>query len=231
MDCDAASNEIDHEVGRRAREFLGPGHVKVEAFASALAAEGVLRGLIGPRELPRLWERHLLNSAALLPYLPRTGRVVDVGSGAGLPGLVIACARPDLDIVLVEPMERRAAWLTETAERLGLAAVEVVQRRAEELHGALTADVVTARAVAPMDRLMSWCFPLVGDGGALLALKGSRAEEEVRVAATLIERLGGAPAEILRAETIPGVAPTGVVRVIRRRPGPQVRPSRGKRRS
>lgn len=230
MDCDAASNEIDHEVGRRAREFLGPGHVKVEAFASALAAEGVLRGLIGPRELPRLWERHLLNSAALLPYLPRTGRVVDVGSGAGLPGLVIACARPDLDIVLVEPMERRAAWLTETAERLGLAAVEVVQRRAEELHGALTADVVTARAVAPMDRLMSWCFPLVGDGGALLALKGSRAEEEVRVAATLIERLGGAPAEILRAETIPGVAPTGVVRVIRRRPGPQVRPSRGKRR-
>lgn len=230
MDCDAASNEIDHEVGRRAREFLGPGHVKVEAFASALAAEGVLRGLIGPRELPRLWERHLLNSAALLPNLPRTGRVVDVGSGAGLPGLVIACARPDLDIVLVEPMERRAAWLTETAERLGLAAVEVVQRRAEELHGALTADVVTARAVAPMDRLMSWCFPLVGDGGALLALKGSRAEEEVRVAATLIERLGGAPAEILRAETIPGVAPTGVVRVIRRRPGPQVRPSRGKRR-
>lgn len=221
----------DEEVALAAREFLGDGYLRVRAYADALAAEGVLRGLIGPRELPRLWERHLLNSAALLPYLPSAGTVIDVGSGAGLPGIVLACARPDLDIVLIEPMERRALWLTEVAESLGLSSVRVIQQRAEELHGRLTADVVTARAVAPLDRLMTGCFPLVANGGVLLAMKGSRAQDEVAEAATLIERLGGAPAEILRADTIPGVAPTGVVRVVRVRPAPPARPPRrGKRR-
>ena len=221
----------DDEVAFRAREFLGDGYERVHAFADALAAEGVLRGLIGPRELPRLWERHLLNSAALLPYLPTTGRVIDVGSGAGLPGIVIACARPDLEVVLVEPMERRALWLTEVSESLGLSSVQVVQRRAEEVHGQLAADVVTARAVAPLDRLMRWCFPLVAEAGALLAMKGSRAQDEVDEAATLTEHLGGAPAEILRAETIPGVAPTGIVRVVRVRPtSPARAPRRGRRR-
>lgn len=222
---------VDEDVALRAQAFLGEGYDQVHAFADALAAEGVLRGLIGPRELPRLWERHLLNSAALLPYLPAAGTVVDVGSGAGLPGIVVACARPDLEVVLVEPMERRALWLTEVSEALGLSSVQVIQRRAEEVHGRLAADVVTARAVAPLDRLMTWCFPLVRDGGALLAMKGSRAQAEVDEAATLIERLGGAPAEILRAETIPGVEPTGVVRVARVRPAPPPRsPRRGKRR-
>lgn len=222
---------VDEDVALRAQAFLGEGYYQVHAFADALAAEGVLRGLIGPRELPRLWERHLLNSAALLPYLPAAGTVVDVGSGAGLPGIVVACARPDLEVVLVEPMERRALWLTEVSEALGLSSVQVIQRRAEEVHGRLAADVVTARAVAPLDRLMTWCFPLVRDGGALLAMKGSRAQAEVDEAATLIERLGGAPAEILRAETIPGVEPTGVVRVARVRPAPPPRsPRRGKRR-
>lgn len=224
MEHEAAG--VDDEVGRRAETFLGDGYGRVKAFADALAAEGVLRGLIGPRELPRLWERHLLNSAALLPYLPAAGTVVDVGSGAGLPGLVIACVRPDLDVVLVEPMERRALWLTEVATALGLTSVEVMQRRAEEVHGRLVADVVTARAVAPLDRLMTWCFPLVRDGGALLAMKGSRAQDEVAAAAGLIERLGGSPAEILEVGTIPGVAPTGVVRVVRVRPAPAPRPPR-----
>lgn len=228
MDHQAA--EVDVELAERSREFFGDRYDVVAAFAEALAAEGVLRGLIGPRELPRLWERHILNSAALLPYLPEAGRVIDVGSGAGLPGLVIACARPDLEIVLVEPMERRCLWLTEAAERVGLTSVEVVQKRAEELHGRLVADVVTARAVAPMDRLVSWCFPLVGPHGALVAMKGSRAQEEVTLAAARIERLGGGPAEILRAGTIPGVEPTGVVRVARVRPGPPAREPRKKRR-
>ncbi len=217
---DHEATEVDVEVAHQAREFLGDGFDRVSAFADALAAEGVLRGLIGPRELPRLWERHLLNSAALLPYLPPSGTVVDVGSGAGLPGLVIACARPDLDVVLVEPMERRATWLTEVAVSLSLSSVEVVQRRAEEMHGHLSADVVTARAVAPLDRLMTWCFPLVRDGGVLLAMKGSRAQDEAAAAAPLIERLGGGPAEVLSAGTIPGVAPTTVVRVVRVRPAP-----------
>ncbi len=212
------ATEVDVEVAQRAKGFLGDGFDRVSAFADALAAEGVLRGLIGPREVPRLWERHLLNSAALLPYLPATGSVIDVGSGAGLPGLVIACARPDLDVVLVEPMERRALWLTEVAESLGLTSVDVVQRRAEEMHGRLAADVVTARAVAPLDRLMTWCFPLVREHGVLLAMKGSRAQEEVDGAQPLIAGLGGGDAEVLSAETIPGVAPTTVVRVARVRP-------------
>lgn len=225
------AGEVDHEVGRQAKEFLGEGYDKIAAFGDALAAEGVLRGLIGPRELPRLWERHLLNSASLLPFLPAAGTVVDVGSGAGLPGLVIACARPDLEVVLVEPMERRATWLREKAQLLELDAVTVVQRRAEEVHGELEADVVTARAVAPLDRLMTWCFPLVRVGGSLLAMKGSRAQDEVDAAASLIERLGGAPAELLRAETIAGVEPTGLVRVVRVRPAPPARkPKRPRRR-
>jgi 16S rRNA (guanine527-N7)-methyltransferase len=222
--------EVDVELAERSRDFLGDGFEAVAAFADALAAEGVLRGLIGPRELPRLWERHLLNSAALLPFLPASGRVVDVGSGAGLPGIVLACARPDLEVVLVEPMERRSTWLTEVAERIGLANVEVVQRRAEEMHGRLTAEVVTARAVAPMDRLMAWCFPLVGPHGALVAMKGSRAHDEVAAAAAVIERLGGGTPEILRAGTVPGVEPTGVVRVPRVRPAPPVKPPRARRR-
>lgn len=223
---DREATDVDVEVARRAKDFLGDGFGRVSAFADALVAEGVLRGLIGPRELPRLWERHLLNSAALLPYLPSEGTVVDVGSGAGLPGVVIACARPDLHVVLVEPMERRALWLTEVAESIGLTSVEVVQRRAEELHGRLSADVVTARAVAPMDRLMTWCFPLVRDGGSLLAMKGSRAQEEATDAAALIERLGGGAPEVLSAETILGVAPTTVVRVVRVRPARPVPPPR-----
>lgn len=222
--------DVDHEVGRQATEFLGEGYGKITAFAEALAAEGVLRGLIGPRELPRLWERHLLNSAALLPYLPATGTVIDVGSGAGLPGLVIACARPELEVVLVEPMERRATWLREMAETLELDTVLVVQRRAEDVHGELEADVVTARAVAALDRLMTWCFPLVRLGGSLLAMKGSRAQDEVDDAAPLIERLGGAPAELLRAETVPGVEPTGLVRVVRVRPAPPARKTKRPRR-
>ncbi|MBC7307948.1 MAG: 16S rRNA (guanine(527)-N(7))-methyltransferase RsmG [Dietzia sp.] len=217
MDDPAA--EIDVAVAEQARGFLGDSYARIAAFADALAAEGVVRGLIGPRELPRLWERHLLNSAALLPFLPTSGTVIDVGSGAGLPGIVIACARPNLQVVLVEPMERRALWLTEVSARLGLTSVQVIQCRAEELHGQLLADAVTARAVAPMDRLLTWCFPLVRLGGALVAMKGSRAQDEVTEVTALIERLGGGPAEVLRAGTIPGVAPTGVVRVVRVRPG------------
>lgn len=224
MEPDAA--DVDLDVAHRARPFLGDGYARVAAFADALAAEGVVRGLIGPRELPRLWERHVMNSAALLPYLPGRGTVADVGSGAGLPGLVIACVRPDLKVALIEPMERRARWLIEVSTMLGLTSVEVVQRRAEELHGQLTVDAVTARAVAPLDRLMRWCFPLVRQGGALLALKGSKAQEEVDASATLVERLGGAPAEVLRAETISGIEPTAVVRVVRARPAPPSRPPR-----
>ncbi|WP_326550696.1 16S rRNA (guanine(527)-N(7))-methyltransferase RsmG [Micromonospora sp. NBC_01813] len=164
-------------------------------YAELLATEGVLRGLIGPREVPRIWDRHLLNCAVLGELIPADSAVLDVGSGAGLPGLALALARPDLRIVLVEPLARRVAFLVEAVEALGLAdSVEVVRGRAEELHrdhpgGA--APVVTARAVAPLDRLVGWCLPLTVPGGRLLAMKGSSAAAEIDEHRAAVTRLGG----------------------------------------
>lgn len=160
-----------------------------------LAGAGIERGLLGPREVDRLWERHLLNSAVVAPLLDAGARVVDVGSGAGLPGIPLALARPDCSVVLLEPLARRAAFLTEVVEDLGLGPrVSVVRARAEE-HARTTPayDVAVARAVAPLDRLAGWCLPLLRPGGRLLALKGERAADEVAAAPALgasIERVG-----------------------------------------
>lgn len=162
-------------------------------FHDLLAEQGVLRGLIGPREVDRLWERHLLNSAAIAQLIPQSASVVDVGSGAGLPGIPLAIARPDLKLTLVEPMLRRTNWLTEIVEQLGLD-VTVLRGRAEEKSvrtAAGDADVVTARAVAPLDRLAGWCLPLTRNGGVLLAMKGAKAAEEIATHRDAIARLGG----------------------------------------
>ncbi|WP_233575381.1 16S rRNA (guanine(527)-N(7))-methyltransferase RsmG [Cellulomonas sp. PhB150] len=180
-----------------------------------LVSDGVLRGLIGPREVGRLWTRHLLNSAAVTPYLPTSGRVVDLGSGAGLPGVVVAAMLPDTEVVLLEPMERRTDWLTEVADRLHLDNVVVRRGRAQDVHGDLTADAVTSRAVASLDKLYRWALPLLGRGGALLALKGEKAQEEVDAAGDVGRRLGAGPAEVLMASTLDGVEITRVVRVVR----------------
>ncbi len=158
----------------RVAAYFGERFRAVEAFRAALVAEGERRGLIGPREPARLWERHLLNSAAVIPFLP-AGAVADVGSGAGLPGLVIAAVEPDREVVLIEPMERRVAWLEEIASRLGLANVTVLRARAESVAGLVRAPAVTARAVAPLGKLARWCLPLVSEGGAMLFLKGRAA--------------------------------------------------------
>ena len=158
-------------------------------YADLLVGAGVDRGLIGPRETGRIWERHLLNCAVVAEGIPHGADVCDVGSGAGLPGLVLALARPDLSVLLVEPLERRAAFLQEAVELLGLGQVRVTRARAEEL-GLLAADVVTARAVAPLGKLALWCLPLVRSGGTLLALKGARAEEELAAAESILRRTG-----------------------------------------
>jgi 16S rRNA (guanine527-N7)-methyltransferase len=199
----------------RVAEYLGAAFPAVSAFHTLLTDEGVLRGLIGPREVPRLWERHLLNSAAVAQYLPSTGLVVDVGSGAGLPGVVLGAMLPGVEVVLVEPMERRVDWLSEVVARLELANVTVRRGRAEEFHGALEADAVTARAVAPLDRLARWTLPLLGPDGVLVALKGRQAATEVEAARHVIRKLGGRPAEVLEAATIDGLETTTVVRVVR----------------
>ncbi|MDX6278337.1 MAG: rRNA (guanine527-N7)-methyltransferase [Nocardioidaceae bacterium] len=159
-----------------------------EQYADLLATEGVTRGLIGPRELPRLWERHIMNSAVVLPRVPEGASVADVGTGAGLPGLVWAIARPDLTVSLVEPLLRRTTFLDEAVLALGLDNVTVVRARAEDVKE--TYDVVTARAVAPLDRLGRWCLPLVRPGGVLLALQGRPAQEEVTASTATLRRLG-----------------------------------------
>ena len=149
-----------------------------------LAEEGERRGLIGPKEVDRIWSRHIVNCAALLSFLPKRGAVMDVGSGAGLPGIVLAIARPDLEFRLVEIMERRCEWLVEVMERLGLDNVEVIRERSENLKRADRVEVVTARAVAPLDKLLRITSKLIAPGGQLLALKGRRAYDEVEKAET-----------------------------------------------
>ena len=169
----------------------------LEAYAALLAGPGVERGLLGPREAPRLWERHLLNCAGLGELLEPGQVVLDLGSGAGLPGLVLAATRPDLTVVLVEPLLRRATFLTEAVEALGLRQVVVRRARAEELAGSLLVDAVTARAVAPLDRLVGWALPLLQPGGRLLALKGERADEELRTCGAAVQRAGGTAAKVV----------------------------------
>ena len=149
-------------------------------FTAALGEHGEERGLIGPLEPPRLWTRHVLNSAVIAPLF--SGRVGDVGSGAGLPGLVLAIARPDVEWVLIEPMERRVAWLSEQVESLGLGNVEIVRARAEDWRGGPSLDAVTARAVSALRTLVPLTAPLVRNGGELVLLKGASAANEIEAA-------------------------------------------------
>lgn len=158
-------------------------------FTADLAREGELRGLIGPLELPRLWSRHVLNSALVAPLL-RPGRVGDVGSGAGLPGLVVAIARPEVRLVLIEPMERRVDWLTEEAEALGLDNVEVIRARAEDVKLEEPLTQVTARAVSALSKLLPLTAPLLAPGGEFVFMKGARVDEEIAAAQKVIRKLG-----------------------------------------
>jgi len=188
-------------------------------YAELLSTAGVVRGLIGPREAPRIWERHLLNCAAVSELIPAGATVIDVGSGAGLPGIVLALARSDLLITLIEPLARRTAFLTEAVARLGLErSVTVIRGRAEECVGRLTpANIVTARAVAPLDRLAGWCLPLAMVGGRLLALKGASAVAEVAEHRKAVDRLGGAPPAVRRCGVGLIDPPATVVEVVRSR--------------
>lgn len=160
----------------------------IERYAQILATDGVERGMIGPRETPRLWERHLVNCAVVCPRLPNGATVADVGSGAGLPGLVWAIARPDVHMTLIEPLLRRTRFLDDVVADLGLTNVTIDRRRAEDVEEQF--DVVTARAVARMDKLARWCLPLVREDGVFLALKGSSASTEVEEARGVLESLG-----------------------------------------
>ncbi len=194
----------------------------LQVYADLLADEGVVRGLIGPREVPRLWERHLVNCLAAVELVESGSEVLDLGSGAGLPGIVWAIARPDLRVELVEPLLRRTRWLEEVVAAVGLAHARVTRARAEELRGRRSADVVTARAVAPLERLAEWGLPLVRPGGVLLALKGESAAEELKRSRIALARLGTTEAVVLQSGAGWARQPTTVVRVVAgsRRSGP-----------
>jgi 16S rRNA (guanine527-N7)-methyltransferase len=177
--------EIEQEPAAAA-EIFGERIEIARQFADALGQYGEERGLIGPLEPPRLWSRHILNSAVIAPLF--AGRVGDVGSGAGLPGLVLAIARPDVEWVLIEPMERRVAWLSEQADALKLDNVEVLRARAEDWKRGPVLDAVTARAVSALRTLVPITAPLVRDGGELILLKGTSATNEIEAAEKQLRR-------------------------------------------
>jgi 16S rRNA (guanine527-N7)-methyltransferase len=205
-----------------AQTVFGPRLELANRYAKILAGAGVERGLIGPRELDRLWDRHLLNSAAVGELLGADERVADIGSGAGLPGIPLALARPDVRVTLVEPLLRRSQFLTEVVDELALD-VEVVRGRAEEpavRRQVGEMDVVTSRAVAPLDRLTRWSVPLLRPDGRMLAIKGERAEAEIREYRRVMSALGVSGVRVVRCGADYLDPPVTVVTARHTPPGP-----------
>lgn len=201
---------------------FGPNIGLANRLVELLATDGVTRGLIGPREVERLWSRHMLNSAVLGERIASGSSVIDVGSGAGFPGIPLALARPDVSVLLLEPMARRVAWLSEVIDMLGVP-IGVVRGRAEDAatrRHVGTADIVTARAVAPLGRLAGWCLPLTRPGGTLLAVKGASAASELDRDADEVARCGGKNPALVECGGDMLDTPTTVVTIDRRRSGP-----------
>jgi len=200
-----------------ASEIYGERFQSLNRYVDILRSTGVEWGLLGPREADRLWDRHILNCAALSELIAADRTVADVGSGAGLPGIPLALLRPDLQLTLIEPLLRRSTFLTQTVDELGLGPrVRVVRSRAEDHHQ--TYDVVVSRALAPLDRLIGWCNPLRSPGGIILALKGSSAANEVKAAETEL-RATHLNAEVVQARAHPAAEPATVVRLTPRQSG------------
>jgi len=207
-----------------AHDVFGDAFPVAERYTEFLAGPGVERGLIGPREVERLWDRHVLNCAVLTELVPADANLIDVGSGAGLPGIVLAILRTDLSVTLLEPLLRRTVFLQECVDLLELPNVTVRRARAEEVVGEYAVDVVTARAVAPLERLAGWALPLLRPDGELLALKGERAAAELEEAQPVLEKLGVRAAEVLHVGRGKVDPPTTVVRVVA---GTTPRPAKG----
>lgn len=177
---------VEHEPAAAAQIF-GPNIDKARAYTAALVADGETLGLLGPREYPRIWTRHVLNSAVVAELVPSGVTVADVGSGAGLPGIPMALVQPEAHFTLIEPMERRSDWLKEQVEKLGLTNVSVLRARAEEVGEVF--DVVTARAVKALPQLLQMCVPMTRHGGQIIALKGEKAQLEIDDSKRLMKKL------------------------------------------
>jgi len=187
MSDETSSTDVEAEPAVAA-ELFGDRIELARRYTAALVEYGEERGLIGPLEPPRIWTRHVLNCAIAAPLFPAGGRVGDVGSGAGLPGIVLAIARPDVTWELIEPMERRVTWLNEQVASLGLTNVTVHRARAEEAAVEGILDAVTARAVSALRTLIPWTAPLVRDGGELILLKGRSVDAEIAAAAKVLRK-------------------------------------------
>lgn len=203
------------------RAVFGSQDAVIRAYADILATRGIEWGLLGPRETPRLWERHIFNSAALFSLLPRGATVCDVGSGAGLPGLVLAIGRPDLRVTLIEPLQRRVAFLEAAIDELDLAdRVLVLNGRAEDVNVGRGFGVVTSRAVGALTKLVGWSAPLMAPDGEVLALKGASAPSEIDKARKEL-RKAVLEADVLEVRADPRTEPTYVVRLRRAAPAPR----------
>ena len=201
--------EVEAEPASAAAIF-GEGLSKARRYAELLVRDGELLGLVGPRELPKLWTRHILNSAVVAELVADGEDVADVGSGAGLPGIPMAIARPGAKFTLIEPMERRSEWLKIVVAELGLNNVTILRARAEEV--GLAFDAVTARAVAALPQLLRLCVPLTRNGGRVIALKGSKAQDEIEKAKPLMKKLKVSGFEIVHCGSQFLAEPTLVVR-------------------
>lgn len=209
--------ELQGREAEAAQSLFGDRLELAQRYVEHLASSGIVRGLIGPREAPRLWGRHVLNCAVVEALIPQDARVADVGSGAGLPGLCLAIARPDLELTLIEPLERRVTWLNEIVQDLQLENVQVLRARGEqveELPGGSAPDVVTARAVSALGGLLDFTLPLLHGSGELLALKGRSAQQEIDKARKQLKRHRVAQTEVLTLGSELLEEPTTVVRVV-----------------
>jgi 16S rRNA (guanine527-N7)-methyltransferase len=206
--------EITAAEREAAEKIFGERLALAERYVEHLATSGTERGLIGPREIPRLWSRHVLNCAVIESEIAQGSHVADVGSGAGLPGLCLAIARPDLELTLIEPLERRVIWLQEVVDDLGLDNVTVMRTRAELAVGLVKADVVTARAVSALSNLAGLTIPLLDGEGEVVAIKGRSAAEEIDKAAKAIRTLGGVQTSVVTVGQDLLEEPTTVVRIV-----------------
>jgi 16S rRNA (guanine527-N7)-methyltransferase len=197
-----------------ASAVLGAALPAAERYAALLVGPGVERGLIGPAETARIWDRHILNCAVVAELVPDRCVLADLGSGAGLPGIVLALLRPQAEVLLIESLARRVAFLNECVAELGLDQVRVLHGRAEDLTGQVRADIVTARAVAPLDRLAGWAIGLCRPGGTVLAIKGASAAAELAASAAALRRLGAADQAVLQVGSGKVDPPATVVRFV-----------------
>ncbi|PAT07697.1 16S rRNA (guanine(527)-N(7))-methyltransferase RsmG [Corynebacterium hadale] len=213
--CVKERTAVSEQTPAIARTVFGDRLGLAEQYRESLATVAAQRGFIGPKEVDRLWGRHILNCAVAAEAFAEGARIADIGSGAGLPGIPLAIARPDLDVTLIEPLLKRSTYLGEVTEQLGLDNVTVIRGRAEEQQRGQF-DAVTSRAVAPLGKLAGWSLPLAKHGGVMVAMKGASVSEELERDAAQIRKAGGGEATISQVGEGLLEQPTTLITIVRK---------------